>query len=253
MIILLTAILYLLLFAVGAAVGSFLNVLVYRLPRKLSFVRGFSFCPACGHRLYPRDLVPIFSYLLLGRSCRYCKAAISCRYLLTESVTGFLALLCYIILPLPVAVLAFLAGAVLLTITLIDTETMEIPDGLNLVLFLLGIAAIWLWPEVSLLSRIIGFFVVSLPLLLMALLIEGAFGGGDVKLMAAAGFLVGWQNALLAFVIGILLGGIYGICALIRRKKGRKDHFAFGPCLSVGIYISLFAGTPVVRWYLSFF
>jgi len=253
MIIFLYSIIYLLIFSFGAVIGSFLNVLIYRLPRKINFVKGFSFCPNCKHRLYPRDLVPVFSWLFLKGKCRYCSAPISPRYMLVELTTGALSLVLYIFYPLPAALLLFAVGAILLTLTLIDTDTQEIPDSLNIAIFLCGIAAIWTLGDVSILSRIIGMFAISVPLLLITLLISGAFGGGDVKLMAAAGFLLGWQNAIVATFIGIIIGGIYGIMLLIRRKKGRKEHFAFGPCLAIGIFTALICGKFIIRWYLGFF
>jgi leader peptidase (prepilin peptidase)/N-methyltransferase len=240
-------------FAFGAVWGSFLNVLVYRLPRKIGFVKGFSFCPSCEHRLYPKDLVPLFSYVFLRGKCRYCAARISARYPLVETVSGAACLLCYLAFGLPVSVLYFAVFAILLCITLIDADTQEIPDSLNLAILICGIAAIWLDAGVTLPSRFIGIVAVSLPLFLFALLISGAFGMGDVKLMAAAGFLLGWQHALLAFFIAVLIGGAYGVVVLATRKKGRKDHFAFGPCLAVGIFASLCAGTKLLSWYFSLF
>jgi leader peptidase (prepilin peptidase)/N-methyltransferase len=247
------AVLYTLVFAIGAVLGSFYNVIIYRLPKKINFAKGFSFCPTCEHRLYPKDLVPIFSYLLLGGKCRYCKTRISPRYCIVDTICGAASLLCWIYFDLSVAALYFVVFSVLLCITLIDADTQEIPDSLNLAILLCGIAAIWLQPDVDLLSRVIGIFVISVPLLLMALIVNGAFGMGDVKLMAAAGFLLGWQHTLVAFFIALLLGGGYGVAVLIMRKKGRKDHFAFGPCLAVGVFASLLAGQDLLGWYLSMF
>lgn len=244
---------YILIFAFGAVIGSFLNVLIYRLPRHLNFVKGFSFCPNCEHRLYPKDLVPIFSWLFLGGKCRYCSEPISPRYMIVELISGLLALALYIFYPLPQAGLLFVVGAILLVLTLIDADTQEIPDSLNIAILLCGIAAIWVMGDVTILSRVIGIFAISVPLLLIAILISGAFGGGDIKLMAAAGFLLGWQNAIVATFIGIILGGVYGIILLARRKKGRKEHFAFGPCLAVGIFSALLWGDKIIGWYLNFF
>ena len=253
MLILLYTILFILIFAFGAVIGSFLNVLIYRLPRRINFVKGFSFCPKCEHRLFPKDLVPIFSWLFLRGKCRYCGEPISPRYMLVELFAGSLSLALYIFYSLPVTVLLFAVGAILLTLSLIDADTQEIPDSLNIAIFLCGIAAIWVLPDVTILSRVIGIFAISVPLLLLAMLISGAFGGGDIKLMAAAGFLLGWQSAIIATFIGIILGGIYGIILLARRKKGRKEHFAFGPCLAVGIFAALLWGDIALNWYLSFF
>lgn len=271
MITVLYIIIYVLIFAIGAVLGSFLNVLIYRLPRGLDFVRGFSFCPNCEHRLFPKDLVPIFSYLALGRKCRYCRKPISARYMIVELIAGLLALLawCAFVPPTAFVPLSFDGGAwaaagflaallyfavlaVLLTISYIDHDTMEIPDSLSIAIAVCGILAIWLGPEVPLLTRVIGIFAVSVPLFVIALFIEGAFGFGDVKLMAAAGFFLGWQHALVALFIGIIIGGVYGVYVLAARKKERKEHFAFGPALCIGIGIAMFAGTSIADWYLHF-
>lgn len=246
-------IIYILVFAFGAVIGSFLNVLIYRLPRKINFVKGFSYCPKCEHRLYPKDLVPIFSWLFLRGKCRYCSEPISPRYMIVELISGVLALSLYFFYSLPVAVLFFIVGAILLTLTLIDADTQEIPDSLNIAIFLCGIVAIWVVGDVTILSRVIGIFVISVPLLIIAIVISGAFGGGDIKLMAAAGFLLGWQGVIVATFIGIILGGIYGVILLAGRKKGRKEHFAFGPCLAVGIFASLIWGNEMISWYMNFF
>ncbi|MDR0853386.1 MAG: prepilin peptidase [Clostridiales Family XIII bacterium] len=255
-------IIYAIIFIVGAVIGSFLNVLIFRLPRKINFVHGFSYCPTCEHRLYPKDLVPIASYLFLGRKCRYCKEPISPRYMIVEISGGLLAVLSGLAYLPPtafasgspyMAIIVFAAFSVLLTIAVIDADTMEIPDSLNIAILVCGIAAIWLAPDVSIVTRIIGLFAVSVPLFIIALFVGGAFGMGDIKLMAAAGFLLGWKCALVALFVGIIIGGVQGVLLLARRKKGRKDHFAFGPALCVGIAVGLLAGERLIGWYLAFF
>jgi leader peptidase (prepilin peptidase)/N-methyltransferase len=247
-------IIYILIFAVGATIGSFLNVLVYRLPRGLDFVKGFSFCPACEHRLGPPDLAPILSWLFLRGRCRYCGARISPRYLVVETACGAAGLLLYIFIPSTAqAVLFFAVFCVLLTMALIDADTQTISDGMNIALGVLAVISIWIGPVVDMPSRLIGLAAVSVPLFVITLLIDGAFGLGDVFLMISAGFLLGWRGALVALFIGLIIGGIYGVIALARGKKGRKDHFAFGPCLAAGIFASLLAGDQIIGWYLSFF
>lgn len=149
------------------------------------------------------------------------------------------------------ALTVFLVLAVLTMITFIDIDVMEIPLVLNIALLVLGVISIWTMGCVSLISRIIGMFCISLPLFLIVLIIPDGFGGGDIKLMFAAGFLLGWKATVAAFLIGLVLGGIYGIVLLVRRKKGKKDHFAFGPFLSIGIAISMFCGTEIVDAYLN--
>ncbi|MEG0157563.1 MAG: prepilin peptidase [Anaerovoracaceae bacterium] len=241
-------------FTLGACIGSFLNVVIYRLPLNLNIAKGRSFCPRCNHTLQGRDLVPLVSFVLLRGRCRFCKAKISGRYFLVEALGGILAVICLKHFWLtPQAGLAFCVLMILLAITFIDLDIQEIPDSLNLILFLLGICGIFLFGEVSLSSRIIGFFEISLPMLLMNFVIKDSFGGGDIKLCAACGFLLGWQGMLIAAFIGILTGGIYGVYLLAGRKKGRKDHFAFGPFLALGIGISLLWGQDLWQLYLGLF
>lgn len=261
------AIIYFIVFVLGTVIGSFLNVLIYRIPRRESFIKGFSHCPSCAHRLYPLDLVPIISYLAVGRKCRYCSEPISPRYMIVEIIGGLLGVISFLAFVWPTGflvpryenlnaaavVLYFAVLAILLVITYIDYDTMEIPNTLNLALLLCGVAAIWLGPEVTIVSRFIGFAAISVPLFLIAFFISGSFGFGDVKLMAAAGFFLGWQCVVVAAFIGLVVGGFYGIYVLITRKKGRKDHFALGPALCLGIAISMFVGKNVLTWYLSFF
>ncbi|MDR2108595.1 MAG: prepilin peptidase, partial [Coriobacteriales bacterium] len=205
----LTIIIFVLVFLLGTVIASFLNVLVYRIPRRLDFVRGRSFCPNCEHPLAATDLVPVLSYLALRRRCRYCHEPISARYLLVELTGGLLALLSWFAFlgpdagaalllmeetgppllpadpwllgagaPVAAAALCFAVLSVLLTITLIDADTMTIPDGLNVALAVLGLLSIICGPEIDLISRGIGIVAISLPLLIISLILPGAFGGG---------------------------------------------------------------------------
>lgn len=140
------------------------------------------------------------------------------------------------------ALTLFLVSAVLVMITVIDAYTQTIPPVLNIILGALGLVSILTMPGVSVAERVIGFFCISVPMFLIVLLVPGGFGGGDIKMMAASGILLGWKGNLAAFFIGLIIGGIYGAFLLISGKKGRKEHFAFGPCLSIGIFVSAYAG-----------
>jgi leader peptidase (prepilin peptidase)/N-methyltransferase len=266
-----TIVLYCTVFVFGTIIGSFLAVLVYRIPRGLDFMRGRSFCPNCTHRLKGFDLIPLISYLTLKGRCRYCRRPIPLRSLFIELAGGVLAVCSWAAFtahptllqantvffesaaPPLAALLYFAVLGVLLVITLIDADTMEIPDGLNFALLICGVLAIFVAPELPLISRVIGLFCVSVPLFVIALIVPGAFGGGDVKLMAAAGFLLGWQGALVAIVVGVLIGGGWGIYLMASGRKGAKGHFAFGPALCAGITTALFFGTPLINWYGSLF
>lgn len=153
------------------------------------------------------------------------------------------------------AVFVFLVYCVLALLAIIDMDTQYIPPELNVVLAGLGILSIWVLPGPTMIERIIGIVCVSLPLFLITVLVPGAFGGGDIKLMAAVGILLGWKGTVFGFFVGLVLGGVYAIFVLITRKLGRKDHFAFGPFLAIGIAVSLYAnfGTWAIDKYLSCF
>lgn len=223
-------------FLLGAALFSFMNVVAWRLPRGMDPLKGRSVCPQCGHTLGAPDLVPVFSWFFLRGRCRHCGAHIPARYLLVELLGG---------------VLALAVCGILLSVSLIDAETQTIPDRLNLALAVCGAVSVLLSPA-DWLPHIIGAFCVSVPMFLLCLVIDGAFGGGDIKLMAAAGLFLGWQNTLLAMFFGIVFGGIYGIYLLAAKKAGKKDHFAFGPFLCAGIVIAMLFGGPVLEWYCAF-
>jgi len=147
--------------------------------------------------------------------------------------------------------LVMAVSAILLAVAYIDFRTSEIPDILNIALVPLSVLAIWIQPDVSLLSRGVGFFAVSLPMLLLALVISGAFGGGDIKLMAVCGFLLGWQNTVLAFFIALLLGGSYAIHLMLTRKRERDQHMVFGPALCAGVFVALLYGNTIISWYIG--
>lgn len=241
------------LFFLGASIFSFLNVVIYRVPKKLSFVKGRSMCPSCGNTLQGIDMVPVFNWLYLGGKCRFCKAKISPRYPLVELLGGCLALLCAVCFPSVQGVLVFAFLCMLTVVALVDLDTMEIPNGFVLWVAGIAMASIFFFPEITLFSRMIGIFSVSVPLLLITLLVPGGFGGGDIKLMAACGLFLGWELCVLSFGIGLLLGGGYAVWLLATRKKGRKEHFAFGPFLCLGMTVAFFWGDAIIHWYLGLF
>lgn len=244
-------------FVVGCCVFSFLNVIIYRVPKKLSFVKGRSICPACSHVLGAGDLIPLLSYVALRGKCRYCKAKIGARDTLVELLGGILAAACvlkyagqadYMAMA---TVFAFLC--VLTVVTFMDWDCMMIWNECCIAAGIIGILSIVTMGNVSLISRIIGFFCLSVPMLALSLAVPGAFGGGDVKLMAACGIFLGWKLTLLSGAFAILLGGGYGIWLLAVGKKKRKDKFPFGPFLCMGMTVALFWGEAILHWYLGFF
>lgn len=260
-----------LMFYMGAAVFSFVGVVVYRLPRGMNYISGRSICPGCNNQLKWYHNIPIFSYLFLRGKCGYCKKPIGCSHLVLELVGGALSLFtfCFHTGLYPGAgpesllnladktlwqyLLVFSLLAALTAVLLLDIKTMEIPDGLSIFIALLGLASVFVFPQISLLDRGIGLLSVSLPLFLIALAIDGAFGGGDIKLMAAAGIFLGWKLNLFALFIALILGGARAAYLMVSHKKTGKEHMAFGPYLCIGIALAWFAGDKIIAWYLSFF
>lgn len=253
-------------FFTGAALFSFFEVVAWRLPRGLSPLRGRSVCPACGAVLGPAELVPVASWLALRGRCRHCGVRIPAWYPAGELLGGGAALLAAArfgdgpLLGLgPEAWLALLLGGVLYAIARLDAATREIPDALNAAVALLGLCRVALlgarqggWVP-TVLSHGLGALCVSLPMLVLCLAVPGAFGGGDIKLMAAAGLFLGWQATLAAFFLAVVSGGGYGFFLLAAGRARRGDQIAFGPFLCAGIAAALLAGGWLVRRYLALF
>ena len=251
----LTIAFYTTVFVFGIVIGSFLNVLIYRIPRHENIAVVRSHCMQCGYQLKWYDLFPIFSYLFLRGKCRKCKAKISVQYPLVEALNGILYVIVFTFIyqqttdSLLCCVLYCMLGSALLALSVIDFRTYEIPVGFNLFIGLLGVARIATDYE-NWLQYVIGGVSVSLFLLLLFVLSNGrAIGGGDVKLMAACGLLLGWKSIILAFCIGCLLGGI--IHPIRMKIAGEGRVLAMGPYLSIGVMIAALFGTQLINQYLE--
>lgn len=255
----LEAILWIIRFLFGACIFSFFVVVADRLPRGESVVSGRSHCTTCGKELGGWELIPFFSFLALKGRCKGCGAKIPRSAFLGETAGGVAFIVCGIyfgfgslgILSLKGLVSFFYLG-ILLIVALIDWDTQIIYDRFHLLILLLAILNIWLSPEHGIVDRLIGAVIISVPMLVLALLIPGAFGGGDIKLMAVSGLFLGTAPIVCGMFFGLLGGGLYGIWMLKSKKLERKDHFAFGPFLAAGLAVAMFWGDAVVRWYLQF-
>lgn len=126
-----------------------------------------------------------------------------------------------------------------------------IHDKYHISILILSIVQIILVPEYRIVDRLIGAIIIAIPMLLLTYAIPGAFGGGDIKLMAVSGFFLGTKPIVCAIILGILTGSIYGVVMLKSKKRNKKDSFAFGPFLAVGLTIATFYGNQIVSWYLS--
>ena len=250
MLLFLESIPYIVIFIFGITIGSFLNVCIYRIPLHESIITAPSHCMTCGRKLKWYDMVPVFSWLVLGGKCRNCKSEISVQYPIIEALNGVLYLVVCAVNGLTwVSLIYCLMVSALLTLSVIDWRTYEIPFEINVFLLCLGIAATVL-DRHNLISHVIGAVCVSGFLELLFLLSGGrAIGGGDVKLMGACGLILGWKLILLAFLMGCILGSVIHV---IRMKVSNAEHvLAMGPYLSAGIFLAALWGNTWINWYLS--
>lgn len=241
---------YIIIFIFGITIGSFLNVCIYRIPLGESIVTAPSHCMTCGWKLKWYDMVPVFSWLVLGGKCRNCKSKISVQYPIIEGVNGILyVMICAVNgLEWNSVIYCFMASA-LLVLSIIDWRTYEIPFGINVFLFVLGIAMTIL-DRGNLVEHLIGMICVSGLLGILYLLTGGrAIGGGDIKLMFACGLILGWKLILLAFFLGCIIGSVVHIIRMSVKKAGRM--LAMGPYLSAGILLAALWGNAWINWYLS--
>ncbi|MGB9662203.1 MAG: prepilin peptidase [Moorellaceae bacterium] len=241
-------------FLLGLCIGSYLNVVIYRLPRGENTVSGRSQCPRCGRILAWYDLIPLLSYLILGGRCRYCGERISFRYPLVEFLTGavFTALF-YRLGPSPVLLKYLVLACILISAAFIDVEHYLIPDRLIFTALIAGAGFLLTDMEINITLALLGALSAGGLLLFLALVSRGNVGGGDVKLATVIGWYLGWPWGLLAVVLGLLLAGMVGLFLLVLRLKSRKDLLPLGPFLAAGALATVFWGSRLLHWYLSRF
>lgn len=250
MLLLLEIVPYIVIFIFGITIGSFLNVCIYRIPLHQSIVTVSSHCMTCGRKLKWYDMVPVFSWLLLGGKCRSCKSKISFQYPVIESLNGILYVVICLVNGMNLFSLIYcLMTSALLTLSLIDWRTYEIPPGINGFLFILGVAAAVL-DRGNLLSHLAGMVCVSGFLGILYLISRGrAIGGGDIKLMFACGLILGWKQIILAFLLGCIIGSVIHLIRI--RVQGEGHVLAMGPYLSAGIFLAALWGNAWISWYIS--
>ena len=250
MLLLLEIVPYIVIFIFGIVIGSFLNVCIYRIPLHQSIVTVSSHCMTCGRKLKWYDMIPVFSWLLLGGKCRSCKSKISLQYPVIESLNGILYVVICLVNGMDLFSLIYcLMTSALLTLSLIDWRTYEIPPGINTFLFILGVAAAVL-DRGNLLSHLAGMVCVSGFLGILYLISRGrAIGGGDIKLMFACGLILGWKLIILAFLLGCIIGSVIHLVRI--RVQGEGHVLAMGPYLSAGIFLVALWGNAWISWYIS--
>jgi leader peptidase (prepilin peptidase) / N-methyltransferase len=245
--------------ALGLITGSYLNVVIHRLPRGVSTVLPASACPECGTRIRARDNVPLLSFLLLRGKCRACGHPIGWRYPMVEAATGALFLACYLRFDATwSALVAALFGCMMIALALIDLEHFILPDRITLPGIALGLLVQPLVKWVGLPWALAGAAVGAGVILLMNaiwLAVRGVqgFGYGDVKMLAMIGAFLGMTGVVVTLFLAALLGSITGLALMARNRIRLQSRLPFGFFLSLGALAALFYGPGVVHWYLSFF
>ena len=240
----------------GLVVGSFLNVVIYRLPSGQSVVRPRSHCPSC-HKMIPwYENIPVMSFLLLGGRCSGCRAPISMRYVAVEAVGGGLAYLTVLRFGVTIdAVFTFSFLMALVVITIIDWKHRIIPDAISIPFILIGLAWSFVSPAITTLSSALGAVaggggLYAVGVVYRLLRHSEGMGGGDVKLMAMVGAFLGVQLVLPVILIASFFGSLYGI-ALMRGGGNAKTSVAFGSFLAPAAAFCAFFGTYLLSWYLQ--
>ncbi len=244
--------LYSTIFLFGIVIGSFLNVCIFRIPEKEDIVKTSSHCMSCGYHLKWYDMIPVCSFLALRGKCRKCGAKLSVQYPLIEAANGILYVCIVWTGGLGVESLLYcLMASALLVLSVIDFRTYEIPFGINL--FILALGLVRAATDFSnILTYLTGLFSVSIVLAVLCYATGGrAIGGGDVKLMAACGLLLGWKLIILAFLLGCVLGAVIHVIRMKASGEGRV--LAMGPYLSMGVLIAALWGEQMLDWYFGRF
>ncbi len=257
---------YLIIFIFGLIVGSFLNCIIYRIESGKSFLKGRSFCPNCHHELSWQDLIPLLSFLILKRKCRYCHQKISLQYPLVELFTGFLFVLTayYVLSSLNFQNLLFtiyylIIISFLIIIFVYDLKHYIIPD--KIVYSAIGITLfyqlfrIWDFGNWNLFrASDLGFGVLpSLIFLVIILFSRGQWMGlGDFKLAVLMGLFLGFPNIVVALFLAVFWGAIIGLGLVIFGGKKLSSEIPFGPFLVTGTFVALFWGQQIINWYFNF-
>ncbi|MDF0665437.1 MAG: prepilin peptidase [Nitrospira sp.] len=239
----------------GALIGSFLNVCIYRLPRRESIVWPGSHCPRCSHSIAWYDNIPILSYFILAGRCRHCTQRIPFRYPLVEilNASGYVGLI-WFFGPSWVAVAYGLLYSALLVVAGTDLSHKIIPNVVTFPGIIVGLVCATIVLPLGFLGGMLGVLVGGGILWLLAwaspyLFGKEGMGGGDIKLLAMIGAFLGWKPALMTIMVGSFLGSLVGLTLLATQVIKREDYIPFGPFLVCGALVALFFGQSILDWY----
>ena len=246
-----------LVFVFGICIGSFLNVCIYRLPESKSIVQPRSMCPSCGTLIRFYDNIPIFSYMALRGKCRHCEAHISFRYPVVEFISGIFAVGVFLKFGMGLETLIYYTFiATLLVITFIDIDHQIIPDVITLPGIPIFFVASFALPEITLVESILGILIGGGSLFLVAWLYhlltrKEGMGGGDIKLLAMMGAIVGWKGVLFTIFVASAIGTLAGMLIIIKSGKTMKLAVPFGPFLAIGGIAYILIGPQLIAWYFN--
>ncbi len=246
-----------LIFIFGLCIGSFLNVCIYRLPKSKSIVHPRSMCPHCGALIRSYDNIPILSYLALKGKCRHCETSISFRYPVIELMSGIFAVGVFLKYGLTFeAVIYYAFVAALLVITFIDIDHQIIPDVITLPGIPIFFAASFALPEITAVESILGILIgggslFSIAWLYHLLTQKEGMGGGDIKLLAMMGAIIGWQGVLFAIFVASAVGTVSGMLLMLKNRKTMKLAIPFGPFLAIGGTAYILFGPQLIAWYFN--
>lgn len=245
-------------FAFGAIWGSFANVFISRWP-KMSVVRPRSHCQQCKKMIAWYDNIPILSWLILLGRCRHCKAAISIRYLIVEVLMGALFVAIYYRVGVNFTALEYLIFIFgLVTVTFIDIDQFLLPDVFTISGIVIGLIGSYFNPQREVIDSIIGIllgggFLWAIAYFYFLIRKEEGMGGGDIKLLAWIGAVLGWKAIPFVILSASVIGSLFGIFAALRSQKGMKTAIPFGPYLALGAVLFIFGGESLALWYLQLF
>ncbi|MEA5583262.1 A24 family peptidase [Nodularia harveyana UHCC-0300] len=255
-------------FALGASIGSFINVVVYRIPARLSVLWPPSRCPRCFNQLKANDNVPVLGWVWLKGKCRYCKTKISIRYPVVEGITGMIFLIIFWEFQVSILTISYWAFCSwLLALSLIDLDTMTLPNVLTKSGLVVGLcfqmaigflAGGWVGLinhlMMAIIAVVLGLWLFDAIALLGSIALgKTAMGAGDAKLAAMMGAWLGWKYLLLASFIACIVGVIIGGGTMLRSKKRQGQKIPFGPFLALGAVITVFSGEIILSSYLGLF
>ncbi len=247
------------LLGLGLLVGSFLNVVIHRVPRKMSIIRPPSACPGCARKIRPWENVPVLSWIFLRGRCAGCRDRIPARYPFVEALTGALFFAAGALVAEPLALVFALAfGSAMIAVTFIDLDHMIIPDSITIPGMVVGLGAAFLGAVVEPKQALVGILVGGGGLFAVAAAFRAAtgrdgLGGGDVKLLGMVGAFLGPAGAFLTIMIGSIAGTLFACIFMLRSGQGRTTELPFGTFLAPGAVVAMFMGSYIIDAYWGLF